>query len=99
MAKNWAKLLIGSSTVSGLALTSLMLTTNESVWENITIPLIQTIDAERAHVLAVRIASWKIVPRFTTKKADRSLLVCQYILNVVLGNYIIFLQMFGKSVA
>ncbi|XP_065675921.1 dihydroorotate dehydrogenase (quinone), mitochondrial isoform X2 [Hydra vulgaris] len=72
--KRWAKILVGSSAVSSLTLTSLCLTTNESVWENISMPLIRMIDAERAHILAVKLASWKLVPKFKTLDADKSLL-------------------------
>lgn len=47
---------------------------NEYLWENVNMPVIQCLDAEMAHVLAVKLASYHLVPTFSTHINDKDLL-------------------------
>ena len=64
---------VGSAGV--ISATYLMHSTSESMWENISMPFIRLLDAEQAHRLAVKTASWGFIPKFVTKNEDREILV------------------------
>jgi len=68
------KLVLGVSVGAALSAGYLTTSTNETVWKNISLPLIQKLDAETAHVLAVKTASWGLVPEFKTKDEDKNVL-------------------------
>lgn len=52
----------------------LVKSTDENVWQSITMPLIRLLDAEQAHTSAVKLASYGLVPSFKTHTNDADLL-------------------------
>ncbi|XP_057292298.1 dihydroorotate dehydrogenase (quinone), mitochondrial-like [Hydractinia symbiolongicarpus] len=52
----------------------LLKTKNESIWKNITMPVISKLDAETAHRFAVKAAAWKLVPNYITDVNDQEVL-------------------------
>ena len=69
--------LIGVTAASSVYLVK---TRSESVWENISMPLIRMLDAETAHRMSIKLASKGLIPRFPTRDEDKEVLVSLYAL-------------------
>lgn len=63
---------VSAGALSGFYLTK---TQNEFIWSNLNMPLVRLLDAENAHKLAVKLASYGLVPSFQTLPGDKDLLV------------------------
>ena len=67
---------LGVAGVTGVASAAyLMHSKSEGVWNNVNMPIIRTLDAEKAHRLSVRLAGVGWVPSFKTLDEDKNLLV------------------------
>ena len=60
-------------------------TGNESFYKQVLMRCVRRVDAEKAHVMAVKLASMGLVPKGKDIAADKSLLVWQIILLFVYG--------------
>jgi len=71
--------LIGATASAGFLLKA----RSEGIWENVSMPMIRMLDAESAHRMSVRLASFGLVPRFPTAENDKDVLVSYGNLNVL----------------
>jgi len=62
---------VSTGALSGVLLSK---SKNEHVWSNVNMPLIRLLDAEKAHKLAVQLASYGMVPSFATLAEDHEVL-------------------------